>query len=64
MAESIGKMSKSIDPKKLTNKSYVEEQTERFSKGIKKSNPNLSEKQANQNAKEMMNYILKYNKIK
>lgn len=64
MAESIGKMSKSIDPKKLTNKSYVEEQVERFSKGIKKANPDLTEKQANQNAKEMMNYILKYNKIK
>lgn len=64
MAESIGEMSKSIDPKKLTNKSYVEEQVERFSKGIKKANPDLTEKQANQNAKEMMNYILKYNKIK
>ena len=62
MSETAGKMAKDVDPKKLSDPKYVSQQLERFKKGIKGANKDLSDAEVTNNATQMMNYIMSYYK--
>ncbi len=62
MSETIGKIAKDITPGKLSDQKYVEGKLQEFERGIKKSNPDLSDAEARNNASQMMNYVMQYYK--
>lgn len=62
MSETIGKIAKDITPGKLSDQKYVEGKMQEFERGIKKSNPNLSDAEVRNNASQMMNYVMQYYK--
>lgn len=62
MSETIGKIAKDITPGKLSDQKYVDGKLKEFERGIKKSNPNLSDAEVKGNASQMMNYVMQYYK--
>ena len=62
MSETIGKIAKDIEPGKLSNTKYVDGKIDEFTKGISKSNPSLSKREAKENATQMMDYVKQYYK--
>lgn len=62
MAETIGKIARDIQPGKLSDKKYVDGKLDEFKRGIQKANPELKDKEATNNAQQMMNLIMQYYK--
>lgn len=62
MSETVGKIAKDITPDKLSNKKYREGKLEEFANGIRKSNPNLSQREIDANASQVMDYVMQYYK--
>lgn len=62
MSETIGKIAKDITPEKLSDQKYVDGKLKEFERGIKKSNPNLSDAEVKGNASQMMKYVMQYYK--
>ena len=62
MSETVGKIAKDITPGKLSDEKYRKGKLEEFARGIKKSNPDLSQDEIRANASQVMDYVMQYYK--